>query len=653
MDIPGAFEMMEEAWGKGRSGYAFLPLWPGNAKTDEERKLGYQEGKAWSWPRERDQMISYIEEHRDDDICWCPNLFLKKDRKAKYSMDEHCLYADLDEIDPRGISDYPPTVAWETSPGRYQALWIFVRGEYYPGASWSGEVNQRLTYNLKADLSGWDTTQILRVPTCGNHKPQYKKQYGGPPPGTWVWSRREWKFERQRYQVDDFTDLPEVEGAVEIDEILDGAIDNVDRNKVWAEVRLKISKRTRQLVDSKYASGDRSATLWSIERDLADAGCVASEIIAIVRDTVWNKYAGRQDELLRLSVEAQRVIAAIPSTVKPQKPIEDSRDLVPQKFFEFLDSVKDPIYLVDRMFNRGMCGFIAAIPKTGKSLIGMDLVFSVATGTSFLDTFEVVEPGPVLYIQEEDGGPTLKRRRELFLRKCGIENPPIASLVLSGFNICDESHQERLDEILKEGFDGSPYVLMVFDTLVSLVGDVDFNSFTQLNATGLKRLKQLSVKHNVTAIMLHHMNKSDGSGKHGGQKMLGSQAIHAWAEDSLYIWETDKPNIFAAERESKLAPRLGFKLRDLHLEAIWEPKVTDIVNEDDLVPEGQAKIHPGKRPPRHRTPHSAPVEVIKTQGPMTPSQLAKASGRTLSQIGNLVRRGTLIRNPQTQMVDLP
>ena len=30
---------------------------------------------------------------------------------------------NTEEADPREIRDYPPTIAWESSPGRYQALW--------------------------------------------------------------------------------------------------------------------------------------------------------------------------------------------------------------------------------------------------------------------------------------------------------------------------------------------------------------------------------------------------------------------------------------------------------------------------------------------------------------------------------------------------
>ena len=82
--------------------------------------------------------------------------------------DEHALWADLDEVDPESIKDYRPSIAWESSPGRYQALWLAASGDFQ-GASWPGNENQQLTYYVGADRSGWDTTQLLRIPGWINH----------------------------------------------------------------------------------------------------------------------------------------------------------------------------------------------------------------------------------------------------------------------------------------------------------------------------------------------------------------------------------------------------------------------------------------------------------------------------------------------------
>src|SRR5258706_4371436 len=145
-----------------------------------------------------------------NDLYWCPSLFERKTRQMEFAMDEHCLWADLDEVDPRVIQDYPPTIAWETSPKRFQGIWL-VSGGDVQAASWQGVENQRLTYYLGADVGGWDTPQLLRIPGWKNHKPVYKEANNGKPVlGKMLWTNG------RRYLPDDFEDLPEVQSVGEI-----------------------------------------------------------------------------------------------------------------------------------------------------------------------------------------------------------------------------------------------------------------------------------------------------------------------------------------------------------------------------------------------------------------------------------------------------
>jgi hypothetical protein len=78
------------------------------------------------------------------------------------------LYADLDAVEPiKSDAELSPTIAWESSPGRYQALWHI--DKHLPEEQHI-MVNRKLTYALGADKGGWDITQVLRVPGTINHK---------------------------------------------------------------------------------------------------------------------------------------------------------------------------------------------------------------------------------------------------------------------------------------------------------------------------------------------------------------------------------------------------------------------------------------------------------------------------------------------------
>ena len=587
--------LISKAWGR-QKGYAFFPYVSGDATDKTTRIQSYHEGRAYYWPREKDAIVQHLKAHVNDDLYWCPSLFEGKRRVLELAMDEHALWADLDNIDPAKIDDeYRPTIAWETSPGSYQALWIITSGDMQ-GASWPGNENQRLTYYLGADASGWDTTQLLRIPGWSNHKPEYKEANGGKPvPGKLLWQNG------RRYLPDEFTDLPEVQTFTEVQTVLEDEVDRVDRHKVWGDVRLKLPHRARELFAAREAVGDRSEQLWWMMRCLADVGCSATEIVALVRVTPWNKFRGRGDELKRLTIEASKAIAQRSEEVKED--LEAERDERPdaQNLFDMVANAKAPEWIVRELIAVGACGFIAGQPKAFKSWFALDLILSVSTGIPFLDHFPIRNAGPVLYIQEEDSLPMVKSRLDKVwpskqadkMHKDGNDvvwdpadprdKPKINAMVRAGITISDTGWQSWLDEQLTKGYDGEPYTLLLIDPLMMVAGEVEENRSQEMTQKLFRPLKQLAEKHNCAVIMVHHMKKGDpGKGARGGQMMLGSVANHAWSEDSLYLRMVRGGDILV-ERESKHTTGGTFKVARLRNKQ-WTPLVTDD-QLDDTPPE--------------------------------------------------------------------
>ena len=599
MEPADSLKLISKAWGRQR-GYCFFPYISGKAEDKKARIVSYTEGPAFRWPQDRDKILAHLAAHTNDDVYWCPSLFEGPKRRMELAMDEHALWADLDEVDPRQITDYPPTIAWETSPNRYQALWLITGGDLQ-GASWAGKENQRLTYHLGADQSGWDTTQLLRLPGWKNHKPDYRRN-GKPVQGKLLWSNG------RQYLPDEWTDLPEVANAVgAITDVLEGEIEHVDRLAVWARVRLKVSKRVRDLVSAREAAGDRSDALWEIERDLADAGCTVTEIVAIVRATVWNKFSGRSDELRRLTTEAVKAIAArSPETT--EKVLEEVKDRpAPTNLFELVKNLKPPTWLVRDILTKGAVGFIAGQPKSFKSWAGLDLALSVCSGQPFLGHFTVEEPGPVLYIQEEDSGPLVKSRLgKVWPNKMGdkvsMEGgfiewlpgteldgfPDIDAYIGQSLVISDETWQAWLDETLAAKADGESggYKLLVMDPLMMMAGDVEENRAQEMTTKVFRPLKELARKHNVAIQLVHHMRKGDPKAgpQRGGQMLLGSVANHAWAEDSMYF-RLGRGGDIICEQESKSAPVPGFRLTGIRNRR-WTPQITVNANDNEREPDG-------------------------------------------------------------------
>lgn len=611
MNIPRMLAIVSRAWGN-QSGFCFFPYIDRQAqvrtglrnagynegpRTDnKERPKDDERGQSFRWPEDKAEIRAYLQTRLDQghDVYWCPSLFEYPHRRTDVAMDEHALWADLDEADPREINDFSPTVAWESSPGRYQALWLADQGDFQ-GASWPGNENQRLSYHVGADPSGWDTTQLLRLPGWPNFKPDRVEANGGEPPkGKLLWSSG------PSYTLADFSDLPEVRGAVssEVTEALEQEVEGVNRLKVLARVKLKLNHTARDIINAKEVTGDRSGQMWYLMRCLADAGATTTEIVAIMRPLVWNKFAGRADEMKRLIAEASKAVASRSDEVVEELEEEQSERQKPQRLGDLLRNIKRPVWLVEGVLTEGACGFIAGEPKTWKSWVGYDLALSVSTGADFLGYFPVRDPGPVLYIQEEDPPPVLKTRGAKIWRGKTIDkfelsseggiywlppaqeaafDPDINAYVQQGVTISDDAWQLWLDETLEEGMDGEPYRLMLIDTLMMTAGDVDENRAQEMTTKIFRPLKVIARKHNVALIVVHHLNK--GENKRMGQRMLGSVANHAWGEDSLYLTHGNRRGTVKMEFESKVAPGKEFKIENLDRED-WDPQISNWQRDD-------------------------------------------------------------------------
>jgi hypothetical protein len=579
-------DLIARAWGQ-QSGYCFFPWISGKATNREERIKSYNEGTSFLWPRDRTQIIEHMNKHKGDDLYWCPSLFEKRQRKMEFAMDEHCLWADLDEVNPNNIDEtLRPTVAWETSPDRYQALWLITGGDVQ-GASWRGGENHRLTMYLGADPSGWDTTQLLRIPGWGNHKPEYRGEDGSTPKGALLWANG------RRYLPDDFEDLPDVKDQLgQVAHVLEEEVDKIDRHEAYGRVRLKLPKKARELFTAREVSGDRSETLWWMMRCLADAGCTAVEIVAIVRPSVWNKFDGRQDELQRLTTEASKAIAQRSEEKTEELEAEEEAKPDPENLFDAIANVPPVEWLVNEIVAVGSCGFIAGQPKQFKSWVALDLILSVSTGMPFLDHFPVRHPGPVLYIQEEDSLPMVKQRvgkvwpskkgdkmkledgKLVWLPPEDHDKPPVNSMVRKGIVISEAGWQAWFAEQLEKGYDGEPYALVMIDPLMMVAGEVEENRAQDMTTKIFKPLKQLAEQYKASIMVVHHMRKGDPKQpQRGGQLMLGSVANHAWSEDSLYLKTARGGNILV-ERESKNTTSGTFTISGLR-NRDWTPAVID------------------------------------------------------------------------------
>ena len=659
--------VLSKIWGPQRQGYVFLPWISGNAKNKDQRRDSYREGRAFKWPKEKPAILDHLKDHQNDELYFSVNLFAGKRRAEHQVLADRTLFADLDEVDPRKLDDQP-TIAWESSPGRFQGVWIMA--SELQGASLGGGPNHRLTSNIGADPSGWDSTQLLRVPGRPNFKFNYRTSeeanlddWGGVDGAGLLWGTG------PRYDWDDFEDLPEVstpEAAKAIDEEL---LASIDRHDVWGRVRLRVSSRIREMMGLKEipAGTDRSDGAWEISRELADAGCSSLEIVAVLRATPWNKYAGRHDELKRLVLTASKAVNSKPA----QQSIEEEATQKPGVTW-LSEVVAQPLprpkWLVKDMWTVGGCGFISGAPKSYKSWLGLDLAVSVSTGSPFLGDYPVAKPHPVLYLQEEDDL-LLVMERLSYIVEAKTPNLfwqgqithtsgstfawappegdiPMAMQVQTGFTSSDEGWQAWLDEqIVNHGFK-----LVVIDTLGTTAGDVDTDKSQVLMERMLRPLKTLAKKHNTAIVIIHHNKKNSGEGSRAGNDMLGSVALHAWVDCAIYARSRDNSGVVQVEREAKLAPEVSFKLKVPFIyhdhksgeRQLWAPEIVPHgVGEEQAAPtQDRSRNEDGTEQPRRKGGDAIASKLRHMgRGPFTLDDLKERLDQSFSTIISQLEKG--------------
>lgn len=270
-------------FGKAAEGYVVLSLM--NATTRKFRESWFR------YPNDLDKLLDTIEQNKmGHNVYFCPQLFLEKQRKKQFVVATPSAWSDLDTCDPEKLL-VEPTVVWQTSPGRWQALWRFER-EVDPDDA--EHLSKRIAYyhhEAGADKSGWDLTQLLRVPSTYNYK--YSNESGMPPRIGVV------SLNRNRYRMSDFDQYPETGGYTNV-EIEMPDIDSLqDADDLLTEFRLKISNRAFQLF-AQEPDDDWSKPLWNLQLMLFEADLTREQVFAIVREAKCNKYArdGRSEKLL-------------------------------------------------------------------------------------------------------------------------------------------------------------------------------------------------------------------------------------------------------------------------------------------------------------------------------------------------------------------
>ena len=570
-----ALDVCSLAWGD-REGYVCLSVRdPKLTKEDSD----YWVDHIFEWPNDKRKIATTLIKAKDSekDVYWAPGVFSVPHREAKSILPTNVLWSDLDEANPRKLpEDIKPSAAWETSEGRFHALWTLPK-DLPPDQQQS--LNRRLTRAIGADAGGWDAIQVLRIPGTINHKYQNQRV-------KLLW------FNGHKVDPIRIATLPEPSP----NQPKNGQLP--DPKWVYQKYKRKLPLVAKELIRARHAPrGQRSDKLWYLIRLLSEAGMKSEEAVSVASQTVWNKFRGRRDEFDRLFAEATKARARIKQgvvdgesdrpEVEAEEVDEDSEDFDlqdPVSWGQF-DKTRRPVrWLVADVWGESQVGFVSGHPKSYKSWLALDLAVSVSTGRPFLGAFDCKRAN-VLLVQEEDPRPVLQDRlatigaakdlisiEEISKTKMAMyyslpENLYIISN--GGFTITSDEWMELIEKWIIDHDIG----LLILDPLMMMAENVDeFKSF-ELMTRVLKPLKKLRNKTQTAICIVHHHTKADDTGKRPGAAMYGGVGFWAWEESSIHLQVAGIGKI-VAERFTKhaLLKPITITIGDIE-ERGWKPQV--------------------------------------------------------------------------------
>lgn len=526
-------------WG-GQQGYVFLP----------RKRKKWVENEAFTWPDDEEKIHSYLDRHSSSsDLYYTPNLFSQPDRRREYVQNPRWLYADLDAVTPEK-SGLRPTIAVQSSPGRFQGLWKLAR-PIDPRKH--EEYNQRLTYATGSDRGGWDLTQVLRIPGTQNHK------YPGRITVRLHWSeRKQFNLREVKRYLDGVEANAENLGPIIPPDL---RLPSESSEAIRSRIGPSLDKRTQELLaaeDESLAGPEgRSGVLWELECRLLEQGLTPEEVFVVVQGSTWNKYLGRQDGDLQLWREVQKAYMhiglVIPETLaSANNGASRSRPRV-LSYSDIMGSpLREPEWAIEGFWTMGSHGIVAGLPKSFKSLVSTDMAVALASQTPFLGQFEVNPRavGPVLIVQQENSMPLLRDRLlkishsrglqtgSASLSSTGLEfqSPPSLPIWFYndfGFDMTVADDRESIEATIRQ----LGIKTIFFDPLYLMIGGADENQGKEIRPV-LQWLLRVRNLYNCAVVVIHHWGKGSldksGSGV-GGIKLLGSTYLYGWLEAALYL----------------------------------------------------------------------------------------------------------------------
>jgi hypothetical protein len=204
-----------------------------------------------------------------------------------------------------------------------------------------------------------------------------------------------------------------------------------------------------------------------------------------------------------------------------------------------------PRWLIEGLWGDQAVGIVGGEPKSGKSLLALDLAVAVASGAPCLRRFPPARTGRVLLFAAEDALPLVRRRLEGLARIAEVAFDALDIHVITTPSLRLDLAEDR--HRLQATVATLRPTLLILDPLVRL-HRIHENAVVEV-APQLAYLRHLQREFATAVALVHHARKG-AAHLRAGQALRGSSDLHAWGDSNLYLRRRDDTLLLTVEHRA-------------------------------------------------------------------------------------------------------